>query len=153
MFNFKKIKELENRIVLLEKENDSLKIENHILKESGFVIRKYLDIKKQFESLDPSPIDSNERKSYVGKVISFYNDIFKDKLECMMAQQKDNLSLVGLPDWEYNIYRASVNVISLLMDWGDRMNAEYMSYIQEEKEQREEGKNSEQKLKDKLNND
>jgi len=137
---FKRIKELENENRILQDE---------LILEKQEIRHRYLDIKKKWESLDPSPNGSDSRKIYTAKVAGFYSDILRDKLECMMAEQKDKLAMVGLPDWEYNLYRSCTNVMSLLLDWGDLMQTEFMSYAQEEKE-KSEGDKSEEKLKEAL---
>ena len=87
----------------------------------------YSDILKRFDSLDPSPMDSSARKEYTAKVAGFFQNILRDKLECMIAEQKDELSLMEQPGWKQDILRANINICSLLIDWGNSMQSEYMS--------------------------
>ena len=112
-----------------------LKRENKELKEKlaqvEEVKRCYGDILKRFESLDPSPLDSEARKEYTAKVAGFFHDILNNKLECMIAEQKDELSLIGQPEWKQNILRANINICNLLLDWGDLMQSEWIATSQD----------------------
>jgi len=119
------------KVALLESEIKELKKELEIKAD---IKRHYYDTFKKFESLDPSPLDSGTRKEYTSKVAGFFNDILNDKLECLIADQKDELSLIAQPEWKQNIIRANINILNLLLDWGVSMQSECMGSTQEDSE-------------------
>lgn len=87
-----------------------------------------------FEVIDPSPTDDEARKSYVSTASAFFDMGFRDRLKYMAAIQKDYIAKFPLERREEDFYRASLNVIYLLLEWGEELEVERAGYAQGDKE-------------------
>lgn len=78
----------------------------------------------KFDVDDGSPTKPEERREYCAKVAGFYSDIFKKKLESLIAGQMQ--ALVSPHNTaEYDLLvKANINAFSILLDWGDDLLAE-----------------------------
>lgn len=92
-------------------------------------------LKVPYNMDDPSPLSREERASYVARVAGFYKDIFETKVTHMISDLQKELSN-PLSSREMDIYvKATINALSLLMDWGDEMVNEQLENISNNKEE------------------
>lgn len=84
--------------------------------------------------LNPEPTDPEIRRAYVGQIAGFFNGGLRDYLEYMIRLFKDEIALFPLSERETDFHRAGVNVCSLLVEWGDRMNNEHQANARGDKD-------------------
>lgn len=87
-----------------------------------------------FDMDDGSPTEPIARREYVARVSGFYYDIFKKKLESLIARQQQELTNLNNSHETDLFHKANINAFSLLLDWGDEMLSEHMGYTQEKPE-------------------
>ena len=83
---------------------------------------------------DTSPIDSKERKMYVGQVAGFHKDVQQKKIVSMISEmreqfEKKNRDTFGYTQADYDLFlKGTINGLWLMHDWGETMVNEQLSY-------------------------
>lgn len=149
-------KRLETRLERTEKNNEKLLLENASLKSQLGGLERRLtqsaalndtlsDTLKKYRAVDitikdfASPIPPGEtgRREYMAEVANYYDAVLKDQLNHMSSQFKNQTAMFPLTERETDFFRACVNVIGLLQDWGESCVAEHRANIATVKEQNE----------------
>jgi len=112
MFGEKRIKELENEIKTLREE-----------KTARDSVVFFLDEK--------IPKEEKARKKYMADISFFHNTIFKDKITQFISLQQEQLSQIGHPEKQYDIWRSNINCFRLIDEWMERCSSEYYGDLQE----------------------
>lgn len=91
-------------------------------------------VKVDYNLEDPSPIEQDKRREYVGRVAGFYKDILEPKIHSMISEIQRDLSNPANTEKMDTYNKATVNALSLLLDWGDEMVNEHLSNLTGNKE-------------------
>ena len=76
-------------------------------------------------------LDDAARKNYLQRWAGFFPTTLKPQLLSMVEQQKNALAMFGLTDRETDIYRANINALRLLLEWGGLRMNEYLGNLEE----------------------
>jgi len=112
----------------LQKKVDLLVLENNKLKKEISIRREPIDL------LERKIMGAEQRQKYISEIYVFYNNIFKDRINEMIQDQKDALAVFGLTDRESDIYRSNINCLNLFKDWFEGCRVEHLGDIEEKKE-------------------
>ena len=81
-----------------------------------------IDIKKG----DPEPSDPEARAAYVANVANFFTSYGTQKIDYLIANlARELISPLNKPEDDVRI-KATINALSLILDWADTIVAEHM---------------------------
>lgn len=83
------------------------------------------------------PVGGEDRKNYVSRVAIFFPNTLKPQLQKMIYMQADKLVDIEANERLADFYRANINCLNLLLDWGEAMTNEHMGDIEEAKRNQE----------------
>ena len=118
-------------------ERGSLQAENKELRTALFLEKQKTGLPHPVVGVDvkdPSPTDSQKRKSYVGQVAGVHIDIMKPKLLQMIAETREQFEIIDRNTFGYNqeqydlFLKGTINGLWLIHDWGESMLNEQLSY-------------------------
>jgi hypothetical protein len=81
------------------------------------------------EFLEPVPVGETPRGEYMAQVAGIFEGGLKDKLNYMQTQFRNQTGMFPLTERETDFFRACINVVGLLLDWGEECVAEHRSNI------------------------
>jgi hypothetical protein len=81
------------------------------------------------EYMEPVPKDETGRREYMAQVAGLYEGALKGKLQHLHLQFRNQTGMFPLTERETDFFRACINVVGLLMDWGEECTNEYHSNI------------------------
>jgi len=105
---------------------------------------------------DPTPIQTEARKLYVGQAAGFHKDILSKKIISMVSELRGqfeqlNRDTFGYSPGDYDLWlKGTINGLWLIHQWGEEMINEQISYQTEKEDLSEEDKKL---LKNKLEKD
>jgi hypothetical protein len=135
------IRRLEKKLELEKEINEQLRLQVAKLQsELGGIRRRnetLSDTIKKYRSVDiflkdyasPIPPGETARREYMGQVAGYYEGVLKQQLLHMSTQFKNQAAMFPLTERETDFFRACINVIGLLMDWGEECVAEHRSNV------------------------
>jgi outer membrane murein-binding lipoprotein Lpp len=77
----------------------------------------------------PIPEGETQRREYMAQVAGFFEGGLKDKLNYMHSQFRNQTGMFPLTERETDFFRACINVVGLLLDWGEECVNEHRSNI------------------------
>lgn len=86
------------------------------------------------EFLNPEPNDPEIRKAYVSQISGYFYGGLNDYLKYMQSLFKNQVVMFPLTEREADFYRAGVNVIQLMLEWGEQMAKEHIANSRGEEE-------------------
>lgn len=142
----RKIKELVDQLHIknvaikkLEKEVEDLLTELQKRKDFQYIFKEKI------------PDESGARKAYMADISVFYRKIFKEQIENMISRQKDSLAIIGRPEREYEVARATINAFYLIDDWMLACEREHLGDINEARQVAQESLEIISNIKEKIN--
>lgn len=81
------------------------------------------------EYMQPMPIGETERAQVVAQIAGYFEGGLRDKLNYMQTQFKNQTGMFPLTERETDFFRSCINVVGLLLDWGEECVAEHHSNI------------------------
>lgn len=78
---------------------------------------------------DPVPEGETARREYMAQIASNFQGGLRDKLTYMGLQFRNQTGMFPLSERETDFFRACINVVGLLLDWGEACVAEHRSNI------------------------
>lgn len=121
------IEELKKQIALLKSELGGLRKKNTNLSDTLERYRAVNILMKDYAS--PKPEGETARREYVARVAGYFEGSMREQLLHMSTQFKNQLSMFPLTERETDFFRSGVNVIGLLLDWGEECVVEHRSNI------------------------
>lgn len=118
--------EAEQRIAMLRSQVGGLEAMNERLTERLHKQPHERDLK---EYLPPVPEGETARKGYMAEVAGYFEGGLKDKLNYMGLQFRNQVAMFPLTERESDFFRSCVNVVGLLLDWGQECVAEHRANI------------------------
>lgn len=79
--------------------------------------------------LPPVPVGETPRSQYMSQVAGFFEGGLRDKLNHMHTQFKNQTAMFPLNERETDFFRSCINVVGLLLDWGEECVAEHHANI------------------------
>lgn len=79
--------------------------------------------------LMPVPVGETPRAQYMSQVSGFFEGGLRDKLNYMHTQFKNQTAMFPLNERETDFFRSCINVVGLLLDWGEECIAEHRANI------------------------
>jgi len=79
--------------------------------------------------LSPVPEGETGRREYVAQVAGFFEGGLRDKLNYMHQQFRNQVGMFPLTERETDFFRACINVVGLMLDWGEECTNEHRSNI------------------------
>jgi hypothetical protein len=96
-------------------------------------VRKKLRAKVEERDLKdyitPVPVSADERREYMAQVALIFHGGLRDKLNYMHSQFKNQTGMFPLSERETDFFRACINVVGLLLDWGEESVNEHNANI------------------------
>lgn len=171
------IAELRNRLAETNKqlrEQEKLKAEANLAvksfdKERQMLHREIEQLNKRLkvkvsdrdlaEYMNPVPKGDTARAQYMAQVAGFFEGGLRDKLNYMHSQFKNQTGMFPLNERETDFFRSCINVVGLLLDWGEECVAEHHANIANANQlgegtafdEHDEGEEAVQNIKSKLN--
>ena len=81
------------------------------------------------EYLSPVPEGETARAQHVAQIAGFFEGGLRDKLNYMLTQFKNQTGMFPLTERETDFFRSCINVVGLLLDWGEENVAEHHANI------------------------
>lgn len=81
------------------------------------------------EYMNPVPEGETARAGYMAQVAGFFEGGLRDKLNYMHSQFKNQTAMFPLNERETDFFRSCINVVGLLLDWGEECVAEHHANI------------------------
>ena len=78
---------------------------------------------------DGFPIDPQEQRAYVAEVSGFFERILRPKIENLIYLQTQALANPQNTREDDLYYKANINALSLILDWGDENHTAHISNI------------------------
>ena len=90
------------------------------------------------EYMSPVPAGAQERREYMSQVALIFHGGLRDKLNYMTTQFKNQTGMFPLTERETDFFRSCINVVGLLLDWGEESVNEHNANIARANEMDEE---------------
>lgn len=100
---------------------------------------------------DPSPMDTEQRKDYIAKVVIFYKDVFEKELIKLITTQYGALGVMENTRDRDLIHKGTINALNLIDDWFQDCIREHTANIRGESDHEETAEQIKQRLKNKIN--
>jgi hypothetical protein len=81
------------------------------------------------EYMPPVPEGETARKGYMAEVAGFFEGGLRDKLNYMHLQFRNQVGMFPLTERESDFFRSCINVVGLLLDWGEECVAEHRANV------------------------
>jgi hypothetical protein len=125
---------LRNRIAdlnkqLREQEKEKGEIKHNEIKQLNKKLKKSINERDLQEYINPVPAGAQERRDYMAQVAMIYHGGLRDKLNYMLTQFKNQTGMFPLTERETDFFRSCINVVGLLLDWGEECVNEHNANI------------------------
>lgn len=118
--------EVEQSLALSRSETGGLEYEVEKLRERLDRAPKERDLQ---DYMSPIPEGETGRREYVAQIAGFFEGGLRDKLNYMHNQFRNQTGMFPLTERETDFFRACINVVGLLLDWGEECVNEHRSNI------------------------
>ena len=81
------------------------------------------------EYMSPIPEGETERAAYMSEVALIFHSGLREKLNYMHLQFRNQTGMFPITERETDFFRSCINVVGLLLDWGEESVAEHNSNI------------------------
>ena len=81
------------------------------------------------EYMSPIPVKEEERRAYMAQVAGIYEGGLKDKLNHLHLEFRNQTGMFPLTERETDFFRSCINVVGLLLDWGEESVNEQHAYV------------------------
>lgn len=81
------------------------------------------------EYMNPVPVKEDERKQYMSQVSGIFHGGLRDKLNHLHSSFRNQTGMFPLTERETDFFRSCINVVGLLLDWGEECSAEHNANI------------------------
>lgn len=90
---------------------------------------RQVDERSLLEYMPPVPVGADERREYMAQIAVIFNGGLKDRLNYMQTQFKNQTGMFPLTERETDFFRSCINVVGLLLDWGEECVNEHHANI------------------------
>jgi len=90
---------------------------------------RQVDARSLQDYLTPVPAGADDRREYMAQVASIFHGGLRDKLNYMHSQFKNQTGMFPLSERETDFFRSCINVVGLLLDWGEECVNEHHANI------------------------
>jgi len=129
-----------NKILELEKQLENARL---VGVARNFVVSSYINFLESMGETD--------RKNYVAKVSGWFPVDLRPHLQSMIYEQQKELARLDMGLEATTVLRSNINCLYLLIEWGDRMIAEYRGNIEEARRRSDSDQNIISNIKEKYN--
>ena len=81
------------------------------------------------EYMSPVPKDEVQRRQYMSQIAGMFEGGLRDKLNHLHLEFRNQTGMFPLTERETDFFRSCINVVGLLLDWGESCVAEHHAYI------------------------
>lgn len=81
------------------------------------------------EYMSPVPKDEAARREYMAQIAGIFHGGLEDKLKHLHLEFRNQTGMFPLTERETDFFRSCINVVGLLLDWGEQCVAEHHAYI------------------------
>jgi uncharacterized protein YgiM (DUF1202 family) len=99
------------------------------IKQLNKKLKKSINERDLQEYINPVPAGAQERRDYMAQVAMIYHGGLRDKLNYMLTQFKNQTGMFPLTERETDFFRSCINVVGLLLDWGEECVNEHNANI------------------------
>lgn len=129
----KELRNVEREKAEVKNQLKSKSLEVSLLTKEVVDMQKRLDKKVNERDLKqytpPVPEGETARKGYMAEVAGYFEGGLKDKLNYMGMQFRNQVGMFPLTERESDFFRSCINVVGLLLDWGEECVAEHRANV------------------------
>jgi len=81
------------------------------------------------EYMSPVPVKEEDRRAYMSQVSGMFQGGLKDKLNHLHLELRNQTGMFPLTERETDFFRSCINVVGLLLDWGEECVNEHHAYV------------------------
>ena len=102
---------------------------HHEIKNLRDAMKRKVVERSLADYLPPVPEGETPRAQYMSQVAGFFEGGLRDKLNYMHTQFKNQTAMFPLNERETDFFRSCINVVGLLLDWGEESVREHHANI------------------------